>query len=553
MPDTTSKGALPELSERYAELDNVYNSLVTFSNQMGISVTGFLVFNDCTNSDRFNPEKNFILNYNKDIEELKIDEKLFQFGTSGSMVLVDEQGKYSFLMEDYNFYHLVINIYENVTEDGKRVKLEPYILHITSVEPITPPGEKNKKLLVKFVDIISYEAMTHQFASLLKFDTSYKECTCYRDAFQRAIQYLLDMIQLNGKNSFEYRKEFKFHDDYSTNDSTLLKLTFEKLEEHSTLYELLNTLTKDACIAIKPDGSQTANFEDIGDVRIPMFCCQEPADYMLGYYAKFPTNNDNVFRVVNMGGKETAYFHRPFVFRDFYMPFKMGFDDGLIYEAINPGCDEEEQANVGCMMGSSDVPLKGLDVLPANAQSVSNRWKNMIFMACEGGQASSRLIFFNWMYEYFNQIFVGGRLNTGRDKFSNIIPPFYFLEKNMDTSGADFQTFSEINSNVFPLRTTEGDPVVEILMEMGKTIASFVFLNTSYSFTIPGNILRHPNEIIKVSRGTSFLEQADVSFFTDYAFSEYVYLYVSQVSHYFHGLDYDNVIVCNRIYERETN
>lgn len=546
------EGALPELSEGYAKLDEKANSLINFTNNRAISVTGFLVPNDDTRGDRFDATKTIVLNYNKDIKELKIDENVYQFGISGTAVLEDEFGKLNFLFEDYNFYHFVVNIYEQFDESGNKLKVEPYIFHITSVEPISRPDEPIKKLLIKFIDIISYEAMTHQFASLLKFDTSFKEATSYPDAFKRLITYVLDLIKLNGKNTFEYRKEFKFFNDYDTDDNSLLKLTWDKIDEATNLYDVLNIMTRDACVAMKPEGGLIGNFESIGDVRIPVFCRQEVTDFGGSYYSKYAENEDNVVRVFPTKTGETVYYYRPYTFRSFYMPFQLAFEDGLIYEAFNSSKETNEPNNTSYMHGNSTVPLSGLDVLPTNAQTVANRWKNMIFMACEGGQATSQLVFFNWLYEYFNTVFVGGRLNTTRDKFSNVIPPFYFIEKSMGGAGDDFQKFSEINSNVFPIRTKEGDPTLEILMEMGKTIASFVFLNTTYSFNVPGDIFRHPNEIIKISR-ESHMEQANVPVFTDWAMSEFVYLYVSQVSHYFHGQQFDTHLICNRIYERDNN
>lgn len=549
MPDAT---LLPDLAIGYADLDSAgYDSLVTFSNNKAISITGTLVFNDDVSGKRFNPQSNVTLHYNRDIEELKIDERLYSFGITGEMVLTDDQGRFTFLTEDYNFYHLVINIYEQITELGNKFKLEPYIFHITSVEPMSPPDEVNKKLLVRFVDIISYEAMTHQFASLLKFDNTFKECKSYPEAFKRTITYLLELIKENTKGKFEYKKEFKFHDDYDTDDTNLIKITLDRLNETSTLYEVLTELTRDACVAMTPNPSTIADFESIGDVRIPMFCREEMTALVDGYYGKFPTNTDNVIRTDKIGA-ESLYFYRPFTLRSFYMPFQLASEDGLIFESFNPTPKDSEEKKMSFMMGSSQVPIKGIDTLPSNAATTAHRWKNMIFMACEGGQASSQLVFFNWMYEYFNRAFLDGKLNNSRDKLSNVIPSFYFVEKTMNADGDDFKRFSEMNSNMFPIRTKDGEPTDEILMEIGKTIASLVFLNTCYSFSVPGNILRRPNEIIKMSRGDDDT-QNNLSMFTDYAFSEHVYLYTTQISHYWHGLDFDDIIVCNRIYERRSS
>ena len=92
--------------------------------------------------------------------------------------------------------------------------------------------------------------------------------------------------------------------------------------------------------------------------------------------------------------------------------------------------------------------------------------------------------------------------------------------------------------------------VPQMLAEMGKTIASFVFLNTMYEVTTRGNLFRRSNEIINICKGDETNEETNISLFTDYTISDHIYLYVTKVSHYFHGLDFDDIITCNRIYER---
>ena len=95
--------------------------------------------------------------------------------------------------------------------------------------------------------------------------------------------------------------------------------------------------------------------------------------------------------------------------------------------------------------------------------------------------------------------------------------------------------------------------VTQMLAEMGKTIASFVLLNTIYEITVMGNMFRRSNEIINICKGDGKNEESDMGIFTDYKISDHIYLYTTKITHYFHGLEFDDIITCNRIYERGTN
>lgn len=554
---------LPELSERYAQMVSSVDDFIQFSNGETISVGCYLVPNDITTLDRFDIENSIVLHYNKDIKELKIESGLYQFGTSGLMILEDDSSRLSFLIEDYNLYHFVIVLRLKLNET-KVVKIEPYIMHITSVEPISPPNQKNKRIMVRFADIISYEAGCHQFASLLKFNPAYKETSSYSIAFRTAIEYILDVIKQNTNGRFEYRKQFKFNEQYEGNDKDIIFNTMSTIKPTDSIYTLLQRLTLDACVAIKPNSSITNNFEMVGDIRIPMFCKEECISLLEPYYAKFGGDTSNLHA---NDEKTSLLLYRPFTFRNFYMPFNLAFDNNIIFEAFN--ADQNSSSYItNTMNGNWETPITAVDVLPTNAKHVSNRWKNMIFISSGSDGAKNRLVFFNWLYEFFNQAFLGGNLNTQKDKFSNIIPPFYSVEKSRNSndyvntlqsllggnqkkmSDDEFKLFSEKNSNIFLIKNEHGDMVTQMLAEMGKTIASFVFLNTMYEITTRGNLFRRPNEIINICKGDEKHEETNVSLFTDYKISDHIYLYVTKVSHYFHGLDFDDIVTCNRIYER---
>lgn len=109
-----------------------------------------------------------------------------------------------------------------------------------------------------------------------------------------------------------------------------------------------------------------------------------------------------------------------------------------------------------------------------------------------------------------------------------------------------------MNSNFFVTRSK--DDTNETLMLIGKQITQMVYHNSAYTFTIQGNLLRRPNEIIKFSRN---LQQGDTNdssnLYTDFAHNDYTLLYITRVRHVFVGPNYYNVISANRIYDSVAN
>jgi hypothetical protein len=90
---------------------------------------------------------------------------------------------------------------------------------------------------------------------------------------------------------------------------------------------------------------------------------------------------------------------------------------------------------------------------------------------------------------------------------------------------------------------------------MGKNLASFTLINDMYTFTLNGNLMRRPNEIVKFGfrnnndvAGTNML-----SMHTDINLGDYTYLYVRRVTHRFIGNDYNNEIVGCKICEVMNN
>lgn len=87
---------------------------------------------------------------------------------------------------------------------------------------------------------------------------------------------------------------------------------------------------------------------------------------------------------------------------------------------------------------------------------------------------------------------------------SNVIPDFYVFagaNKIGYADNANDSTFDNLfdEYNSYTLALTAGDTLNESLRAMGKNIASLVLANDSYTFSLKGNLLRRPNEIVRLN------------------------------------------------------
>lgn len=273
--------------------------------------------------------------------------------------------------------------------------------------------------------------------------------------------------------------------------------------------------------------------------------------------------------ITNYGGKSAALALRHITMRDFFMPFYLCFtyrDAGLpfVWEDINQG-----EYPVATLNGNIQDNLQSLTFKSIDKTSVDKRWKNAIFLdaSAESSGCNCTLVFFDWFYRFFLKAFLNSSLvrtasstsyvSNGDEKryISNVIPDFYFfslLNKVGFAENSSDQTFDnlfdEYNSYTFALTTT--DTLNESLREMGKNIASLVLLNDSYSFTLKGNILRRPNEIMRLNIGDLYNGgDSQLNIFSNLSGDNSLYVYVKKVSHVFRGSEYVNGIVASKICE----
>lgn len=541
-------GGGKSLCEGYCLLDNGLNAYQLFNNRENYQVNCFFVPNFLTGSDRFSINKAFYAQWGKDVVELTINDQLFSFGTSGSMEIKDVLGNWSYLLEQFLSYDLVINIIQKI-DAQKIMRFEPFVMRIISIQEVDRPDSNTKILHIEFEDIVSSEAKKHSLGSLMKFDNSIKKSNSFPDVFKRIFTYLSDNISKNAGGKIVYGKNIRFNNYKNANQNSLLEPIFDKLPPDTTIYDTLTELSRFACVDVEIEKSLTTDFEMIGNVLMPVFFKEEFPDIQNYYYILGNEEGEKFNEVTS--NKEGIFIPRPFTLRNFYMPFKNGFnsDKKIVFESFTTAQNQEDNSKIATINGSNPMPIRNIQSLTSNMDLNTKRWKNIAFISSSPKGGSNRLVFFNWIYQFFNRVFLKGKLNYENIRLSNVTPDFYLSQQNNEEMLND-RELAERNSNIILIKNEKADPLNEILMEIGKSIASLVFLNNMYSFEVEGSMLRRPNEIINLYTPHNEELLSTASIHTDFMKSDNVLLYATSVSHTFNGNTFTDKIICNRIYEQ---
>ncbi len=256
-------------------------------------------------------------------------------------------------------------------------------------------------------------------------------------------------------------------------------------------------------------------------------------------------------------GKGGKLLCRQMTMRNIFMPFFLAFGNkkySSLMEDINPSRDNLDQNDEIPFLGVYHGQLKALTFHPIDINSVKKLWKNMVFLDCTGEAigSNSTLIFFSWFFDFFQRVFLNSD-NTGL--VSNVMPDFFLLSrsqgiKHATKDGNKFENlFDQYNSNTYS--TVTQDSVSECLRVMGKNLASFTLINDSFTFTMNGNMLRRPNEIVrfgyKDSTSGGFMQMLSAN--VGIHFGEHTFLYIRKVIHRFTGSTYNNDVYGYKICE----
>lgn len=535
------------------------------------------------------------------VDELTIEDRLDSIGVGGYVNIKNDGNALEGIFERHNNYYFVVNITEYVGDVS--IKYEPYIFDIVSVTNITKPFKKDKVVRIQLVDIITSILSSHSIASFIKFEgTEVANCKNYKVLFSKIINYVKRFIRINNNNVYEFKKDVIYDEsmmfmgknklngyDADLDVSALVTASFNKIERNSSIYEAMKVFLVDCVTSIKMTDEMKSIFQEIGDVLIPFFFKEEYADVNGIYYnlwheeqpeLKEPkkqgenANNEEKlqgkelqesknkisrFKEISLSnpdyaGKSERLVLRNITMRDFFMPFYLCFSyksngGPFIWEDINP------KSSISTLNGSMEDNLQSLTFRAIDKRSVDKRWKNVVFLdgSVEQSGVKHTMVFFDWFYKFFLRAFLNSSLMGGENNYiSNVIPDFYAFSGANKIGYAENSNektfnnlFDEYNSNTIALTTT--DTINESLRAMGKNLASLVLLNDSYMFSLKGNLLRRPNEIVRLSIDSSENGgEQQLNIFTN---NNTLFVYLRQVTHVFKGTTYTNNIVASKICE----
>ena len=258
------------------------------------------------------------------------------------------------------------------------------------------------------------------------------------------------------------------------------------------------------------------------------------------------------------GGNSQSLILRNITMRDFFMPFYLCFSYNknggpYVYEDINKG-----KIPISTMNGQITDNLQSLTFHSIEKSIVDKCWKNAIFLSANGSGTDCTMVFFDWFYKFFLAAFLNSTKVGGSSLYiSNVIPDFYLFSlthgvgyaKNAKDKTFD-NMFDEYNAYTVVLDTK--DTANEALREMGKNLTNLVLTNDSYKFSLKGNLLRRPNEIMRLNVGEIFEgdgADSQLPIFTNLSSDASLYVYVRQVTHHFKGETYTNNIIASKICE----
>lgn len=579
------EAATPKIyeNEQWAKIEKEGQEPMGFSNGQSLAITIFFAPKFVIDpKKRFDLSEMVFLDYNERVRQLVIEDDIEHFGWAGFIEFVNKGEAYNTILDRINCYHLIINITEQL-DDVRRIKYEPYVCEVMGVENLSDPEDEQQVVRLRFVDRLQGIAQSHSIASVLKMQGSLTRKTNYKDVFSSIISYLLRFVRTNLDDGVEFKKDILFsRERLDTDYQSLIEYSFKKLDPTATILEAMETLLRDCGTAIKASKGFLEKYNDIGNVIVPFFVREEYPDMVNGYMAVYGENarvgaedperakqlesgSEEVDRTgevmfKNFGREGTTLLYRPITFRDFLMPFQLAFvkDNRVIFESINPARDKdgkltENERRFTVMNGRTDVPIDDCKFYPMEPQLAAKSWKNMVI--CNSGQQenSTVLITFNWIYQYYVNVFLGADGTDNDFRVSNITPDFYLVEKEgLITNSGLVSDFNEMNANFFVTRSK--NDTNEALMLIGKQLTQMVLLNSSYTFTIQGSLRRHPNEIVKFSRNLARPDTNDpTNLYTDFVRNDYTLLYVTRVRHVFTGTTYYNTVDASRIYDSLAN
>lgn len=531
---------------------------------------------DCFFVDKFNltQEGCFHYIYGREVKSISINHTISSFGTTGSIEINDTNGSLTTIVERANNFYFVISVYNTANEDrignSSGFMPQPYVFDVEDITVKSPDGFPSKIYQLTLIDVISGALKKVSYGNFLLEYPAFVNSNNFVELYLSIIEYAAKIIYFSHNKQYKIDNKIYFVDDIADSINEFLKSVILKdLPISMTCFQLLNYIYKHAAKEIKIP----SHFEgdNPGNVLIPLFLQEEIEDISSSYRTffkrqvskeitdklSFPSKAGAPFSV------EATLIRKGLYARNLLMPFELAFNDGqmasksIIYENINPFVDEkfnilESEQIYSPSNGIVISPLEDTVDIPPDASITGFGWKNLALIADTPSGGSNMLIYFNWIYEFYKAVFLNDKNSILKSKLQKFIVPandphFHMLETS-NLTGGDAESFAKINANTIVLKST--DTLKEALYHVGRSLKSYVMLNSLFGFKIKGDILRHPGEIIKINSSVKSIEDespAGVVGGAEATVNKFVLAFTNSVTHLFNGNQFKDLIYATKI------
>ena len=513
--------------------------------------------------------------YGKEVFSLSLTTSVSKFGTFANVVINDKAGTLTTIIENQSSFYFVVSMMDIIKSEGEiadksgetikeqGIHYQPWIFEIEKATVISGENSNDKLISIDLIDIISATLKKVSYGNLLLQYPTFLNANHFGELYFTLIDYAGTIIHLNHNKKYHIPKNIYYISDITDTINAIIKETVlaDKTID-TTCYAILNHIYNTAVREIKPP----ANFrgDKPGNIMVPILLHDE-FDTADGSYRKYFNRDKDVEMITetSFSGKKYSisaiYVKRGLFAKGIGMPFELAFDkkQSIIYECFNPKLKEDgtlhpdEEAYVfmnGCSTSAfSDV----VQTSPNNYMS-GLLWKNLAIMNDTPSGGANFLIFFNWIFEMYKAMFLKEGENFLSTKLSKkIIPsiePHFLALQKANLVGDDAQTFAKLNSVTVRLKSS--DIIKEGLFHVGRTLKSYIFLNSLAAFDTKLSMLRRVGEIIKINNQGKDQELESIQPAIgglDALESGFALMYTTQIIHKFQGNKAHDVICASKI------
>lgn len=512
--------------------------------------------------------------YGREVSSITITQTVSSYGISATVEINDSLGSVSTIAEFSPNYYFVISIF-NITEEDNGVSkgymTQPYVFEIEECIPKSPDGSSSKIYQFKLKDIISSTLGKVCYGNLLLEYPGFVNLGSFCDIYNTILEYAGKIINIVHNKEYYVDCTINFIEDNADSYNELLKsVIFKDLDISMNCYSLMNYIYRHAAKEIATPAHFTG--DNPGNILMPLLLQDEVEDIRSEYRRYFKRTVkkkivDNIsFENSNDAPYVTkaSYIRRALYAKNILMPFELAFNSSgetdekaIIYENINPLKDKndnilESEKIYLPMNGYVFSPIEDSVDIPPNGANIGLGWKNLALISDTPNGSSNLLIYFNWIYDYYLEVFLNEKKSHLATKLKEFITPssdphFHVMEI-AGLTGGDAETFAKMNANTIILKST--DPLKEALYHVGRTIKSYILTNSLYGFKIKGDLLRHPGEIIKINSPSKNIDEfSTVSVIGGLfaAANNHILAYTNSIIHIFQGNIFKDLIYCNKI------